>query len=263
MHVEKEQKRQHPLLMNTINKTFLALALPFCVLAPVWAQTSSPSMAPEQASTPPVQPQFLEAKASNVPSRIKAKLPRGVQTVFCLQGQLEGKPVVLLGWKPRKSKNTTMDIWTTATTARPRGAKTRSSATPRRLQRVVLGEIESQGEISMNIETTTFDTRAKRGSVLVLRWPYYNVSFSYSYNPMIVVTLPDGLSGRAFSGNYTTMSEPGGGTSFSPSIGSDGRVFLRRSEYDSNQNTAVYTPFVWNGTTFKEGTRGPTEPDTN
>lgn len=257
-----------------MNTRIFALALTLCAL-PVSAQTSTEPTTPNAATTvvpASSEPKMLEAKEAKVPSRARIGLPRGAQTVFCLQTQLEGKPVLLHGWKPAKSEKTTLDIFAITSTSRParktRGKRTRSkrssTSTLRRLNRVALGEVTSADEgpgVQMNISTTAFDARAKRGLVMVLNWPYHNVSFSYMYVPMIVVTLPTGLSGRAFSGNYTTEIESGGGTVYQPRVDADGRFLLRKKDYARDAGTAHYTPYTWDGKGYEAGTPGPEQPD--
>lgn len=233
------------------------------------AQTPIPTPAPSAAPASNV-PALRAAKEVRVPAGVRAGLPRGARTVFCLETRLEDKPVLLHGWKRAKGDTTTLDILAITRSAsrgkkqapRSRRAAANGSTPLRRLNRVPLGEIiAGDGEVQMSIETTVLDVPGKRGVVMVLQWPYFNVSFSYSTVPMRVVTLPAGLSGRAFVQDFSTEIEPGGGTIFQPRVGSDGRFFLREKQYARDAGTARYTPYTWNGASYKAGPPGQEQPD--
>ncbi len=237
-------KRSHPII------------LAFALTCGLWAQAG--------AQTAPVfsKPTLQAARIVAAPAVVRAGLPRGAKTLFCQRVQLEGVVVLLHGWQIGDNPRTTLDIFAPIAAPRfaSRAGKRSRSKTPRRVNRAVLGDVQSQGVMGMSVRTTPFDTRAHRGSVLVVEWSSENASFSSSSEPMIVVTLPSGLRGQAFSDDCTTMSEPGGGERYLPARGTDGRFFLMHQSYDSNQNTSRFTPHTWNGKGYRAGVTGPEVP---
>lgn len=246
--------------LTFMNKSLFAVALSLCAI-PVWAQT--PAEPTVQSPASPVahafgKPKFLEAETAKVPARVRVGLPRGAKTVFCLKVPIEGKPALLHGWKVGEEGKVTMDIFSLAA-SRPskRGRRTKRSAisTLRRLARVPLGGMESgSGELGVMISSTLFDTRAKRGAVLMITWPHISASFLSAINPMIVVTLPDGLRGRAYTQFCTTESDNGHDEDYEPLIGTNGRFFLmfNRQAKDA-PGPSTQTPYVWDGNGYKAG----------
>lgn len=199
----------------------------------------------------------LAASATAPPVGARTGLPRGAKTVFAFKTNVENRPIVLHGWRVG-AKEITLDVFGVATArSKTRKGKARVATRLTRLNRVVLGRMES-GEADPQVSVATARLGAKGGSVLVMEWPYFNVSGSYSYVPLLLVTLPDGLKGRAVVSEFRGESEPGGGEVYEAGVGSDGNFALRKKNYERDAGTANYTPYNWNGKSYVAGERGET-----
>lgn len=233
-------------------KKLLAIALSLCAIS-VWAQTSKVR-------------QPAQATEIKLPASARTGLPRGARTIFAFKTRLENRAVLLHGWRAAKKSDITLDILATTTVRSKTRSKTRrkkATTTTRfmRLNRVSLGRMENGEGTARQISLGVVPLTTKRGSVLVFEWYYFNVSGSYSYVPLLLVTLPDGLSERAVVEEFQGEGQSGGGTVYQGRIGPDGNFLLRKKDY--GEGSASYTPYTWNGKSYVEGEAGPSMDDTD
>lgn len=252
--------------------TLAATLFTFAALTLVRAQTTNvPAVAPASKPVAAVETKLPVSKPvvaveTKLPVAAKSGLPRGARTIFAFKAQMQGQPVLLHGWRAAKKDDITLDILATTTARSKSRRKTRrktATMTTRvtRLNRVSLGRMENGEGTARQISLGVAPLTSKRGTVLVFEWYYFNVSGSYSYVPLLLVTLPDGLSGGAIVKEFQGEAQSGGGTVYQGRIGPDGNFLLRKKDY--GEGAASYTPYTWNGKSYVEGEAGESMDDTD
>lgn len=215
--------------------TLLTTSSGFNFVSPVAAKTTQTAQAD--------LPLAVETK---VPALVRAQLPRRATTVFYVKARLENRDVLLHAWNTAKG-DTTLDILVWAPNVRQnrhRGA--RPVMTLQRINRVGIGRVAIISD-NYSVRTAPLNARTGRGAVISLKYYEEQVAVAYTTLPMLVVTLPNGLSGQAITQDFSTEGQSEGGTYFEPRIGANGQVFLVKVDYSPINKMQTETRFLWSG----------------
>lgn len=202
------------------------------LVAPVAAQTTQ--------AAPATLPTAVRTK---VPASVRAHLPRRATTLFCVKARLENRDVLLHAWNTAKDE-TTLDmlVWRQSSSKR----RSRRVSPWQRINRVSLGRVVIISD-NYTVRTTPLNARPGRGAVISLNYYEEQVAVAYTTVPMLVLTLPDGLSGQVILQGFSTEAESEGGSYFEPRVGANGQVFLMKVDYSPINKMQTETRFLWNG----------------
>lgn len=205
------------------------------IVAPVEAKTTQTA----QADLP-------LAVRTKVPVLISNSLPRRATTVFYVKTRLENRDVLLHAWNTAKEE-TTLDFWVWAPDVRAnRSRRARPAMKLQRINRTNIGRVVIMSD-NFSVRTAPLNARSGRGAVISLKYYEEQVAVAFTTLPMLIVTLPNGLSGQAILQDFSTEGESEGGTYFEPRIGANGQVFLVKVDYSPINRMQTETRFLWNG----------------
>jgi len=162
------------------------------------------------------------------------------------EGAIGKSGFLLHAWNTAKEE-TTLDFWVWAPDVRVnRHRRARPAMKLQRINRIGIGRVAIISD-NYSVRTAPLNAQTNRGAVISLKYYEEQVAVAYTTIPMLVVTLPNGLSGQAITQDFSTEGQSEGGTYFEPRIGANGQVFLVKVDYSPINKMQTETRFRWSG----------------
>lgn len=193
-----------------------------------------------------------------LPALVRRNLPRGAQTVFCVEARVENRAVLLHGWNNSKG-DTTLDILVKSV-ARRSVRKSKSSrralASFSRLKRVKIGRIAPNQVVVRALPLKT----GSRGWVVSFEWSESQSAGAFMTVPMLAVTFPNGSGGAAIFQDFSTESSAGGNVFYLLCKAQNGEAFLLLTNEAFDAGTKSLGRTGWNGRKFEKQGESVTRP---